>query len=215
MRADPAGLKLPGFDFEQKAAGRRHVGFERVGREPIAEDLPADSGVTAIVQIVGDVESRVRVRQRVDRRVAGGHGNGPLDHEFTARVLLFDEFRFLEHPEVVGTAAIHGRQLRALDLDKEIVDPQSTDGGHTMLDRLNADVTLLDARATAAFRDVGDHGGDTHRPAHVGPYEDDSRILWSRTKGYTCFLAPEEAFAGKFALTLYRRLQLQAFLPSP
>ena len=75
MDSHTASLKLQGFGFEKKCPGSSEIFFKIVGGKTEAENLPADTGVAAVVEVVCDIESVVGVRQGVNGGVAGGYGD--------------------------------------------------------------------------------------------------------------------------------------------
>jgi hypothetical protein len=105
--------------------------------------------------------------------------------------------------------------MNSIHLDRDVVDLQGANRGQTVLDGLDADVALFDARAAAPLGNARSGRGDPHGAGDVGPHENDTGIFHTRAKDHRDLLASEQASAGELGLILYRFLQLQVCLPSP
>ena len=60
MCPHPVRLELPGLDLEKKRPGAGEVLLETLGGQATTVNLPADSGVPAVVEVVCDIQRIVR-----------------------------------------------------------------------------------------------------------------------------------------------------------
>ncbi len=160
--------------LEEAVRARRRVLLdERLLRRRARQHLRADRGVVVVERVADPERARgldvdpARARADADRvRDVDGAAPGRLRSA---------PGREEQRDERLG-AAVDGRDLGAVHLDLEVVDPQAGGGGHQVLDRLDPGPVASDRRRVVRVDDALRRGRDA-----LGPdAEDDARVRRGR-----------------------------------
>jgi hypothetical protein len=129
-----------------------------------------------VVERVADAE-RAR-RLDVDEAAVGADPDRMRDVDRPSpRRLLRPSGSRQQGDERLG-AAVHGRDLGAVDVDLEIVDAEASRGGHQVLDRLHPGAVAADRRGVVRVDHALGRGGNPLAP----DAEHDSRVRRRRRK---------------------------------
>ncbi len=134
-------------------------------------------------------------------------GDGFGDHEAIAGLVLLDGAGFDQggHEGAAGAVAAGG--LARVDVDHAVVDLESSERGHHVLDHLDGGLALLDGGAPLAGDHVPDVGRHRGLMRQVGPAKDDARPRVGGPEPHRDLGAGQEADAADLGLGGDRALQ--------
>ena len=98
-----------------------------------------------------DLEGKLEARMRLEpsELVAVAHLDGALHAHETARRLLLDHLGALDEKDEARAGSIHDRDLGRIHLDDAVVDAESAEGAHQVLDRRDGGPSHVDGRGHA------------------------------------------------------------------
>ena len=172
---ETAALQLLHLGLEDEGARRRDLATEGLGVE--SERLVLGDRLGAVVvQGVADAELLFR-RQRDEARARRLNPRGLADRQRATAELLIDHARRFDPVEEFGGGAVHAGDLRPVDLDVDVLDPEDVQDGEQVLDGVHLRLPHREAGATGVLAAVLEIDGDLDRRIEVDATEDDSRLF--------------------------------------
>ncbi len=173
--ADSRGAQGIGFCLQQERATGRQLVAKRVGSQSQAEALSVDRCLAAVIEVIGKRQSARRTGEGRQHGVALAYADGPFQHEGLPHPVLLDDPGVVERLDEGSARTVAPGTFTGIDLNHAVVDPQTGQGGHHMLDHLHGRRTLSDRRAALGWNHVVDVSGHDRAAGQVDPLEDDTR----------------------------------------
>ncbi len=129
-----------------------------------------------------EIELEAVVRIEPGPLVAVLHLDREQDAQEALRRLLLDDARRLQQEDEGSGAPVHDRDLRTGDIDVQVVDAQSGECRHQVLDGGNRGAVARKRRGQPRIAHVQRVGGDGDRAGEIHAMEHDSRVRRRRAK---------------------------------
>ena len=180
---------------ETEGPGAAHFLHVRVRRE--IDDNPVTRRIEGrMAEVDRELETESVVRIEPCPLVTMTHLDGLADaDEALGSVLLLDAGR-LDQEHEWRRAAIHDRDLRRGQVDVQVVDAETRERRHQVLDRRDAHALVLEARRQSGVLDDVRTGLDVDRLGQVDAVEHDPGARRGRTQREEHLLAGVQADAG-------------------
>src|SRR5690606_4483076 len=98
------------------------------------------------------------------------------------RRVQLDDASLLDHLDKARGATITDGDLRAIDVDFHIVDPNAAQSRHQVLDRQDDSLSLLEGRAPVGARDIFGNGLDGGLTGKIDAAKEDARVALGRSE---------------------------------
>ena len=174
--ADTGGAKGVGFRFRAKTCGwlPAHPGTSGATR-PGSGSGPGSSESAAVIEVIRERQTSRHAGVGRQDRVPFDDADRAFEHECLAHPALFDDSGSIEHLDEGLAGTVASRAFACIDMNDAIIDLQSGQGGHHMLDHLDGRRTLSDRGAALGWDDVVDPRGHRRPIGQVGSHEDHAR----------------------------------------
>ena len=165
----------------------------------------------AVVEVVSERQSPGTIRVNRENRVSFLDAERTIDDQGLARAVLLDRPGTVQSLDEETARTIAPGALARIDLHQAVVDLQTGQGGHHVLDHLDGRGASSDRGAALGGNDVRDPRRHSRPIRQIAAFEDDPGIGLGRVESERYIRAVEEPNPAHFRDTGQRTLWARCF----